>query len=188
MLVQAPAMEMRIPVRMPGRADRICTRSMVYRREAPSVRAHSRRSSGTSSSAATVVTAMIGVTPKTIRTSLGIPDPEPDDEQRDEGQRRQRAEYPDDRIDQMPRDQGSGHSGAQGYTDDDTDGEADHDTAQAEECVIPERLALRRVRPVQAVHESVRGLGDRRQEYRIRDEMRRKLPHHTQVTWARRPR
>lgn len=71
MLVQAPAMEMRIPVRMPGSAALICTRASVYSRVAPSVRAHSRRSSGTSSSAATVVTAMIGVTPITIRTSLG---------------------------------------------------------------------------------------------------------------------
>ena len=84
----------------------------------------------------------------------------------------------------MPRDQGSGHSGAQGYTDDDTDGEADHDTAQAEECVIPERLALRRVRLVQVVHESVRGLGDRRQEYRIRDECRAELPHKRQADKA----
>jgi hypothetical protein len=29
MLVQAPAMAIRIPVRMPGSAARICTRSMV---------------------------------------------------------------------------------------------------------------------------------------------------------------
>ncbi len=72
MLVQAPAMEIRMPVRMPGSADLICTRSMVYRGEAPSVRAHSRRSSGTSSSAATVVTAMTGTTPIMISTSLGI--------------------------------------------------------------------------------------------------------------------
>jgi hypothetical protein len=72
MLVQAPAMQIRIPVRMPGSAARICTRAMVWRGDAPSVRAHSLRSSGTSSSAATVVTAMIGITPIMMRTSLGI--------------------------------------------------------------------------------------------------------------------
>jgi hypothetical protein len=46
MLLQAPAMARRIPVRMNGTAARIWTCSSAYERDAPSVLAHRRRSSG----------------------------------------------------------------------------------------------------------------------------------------------
>ena len=69
--VQAPAIEIRMPTRMPGSAARNCTCSSVCRREAPSTRPARTRSGGTSSRAATVAIVMIGTMPNAISTSLG---------------------------------------------------------------------------------------------------------------------
>src|SRR5450755_1970460 len=113
MLLQAPAMAKRMPVRMNGRAARICTCSMAYREEAPSVLAHNRRSSGTSSRAATVVTAISGTTPTMISTSLGI-SPMPSQTMKS-GMKAsgQRPEDLDDGIDQMPHHPAARHRGAE---------------------------------------------------------------------------
>src|SRR6185437_14729596 len=188
MLLHAPAMQIRMPVRIPGSAERIWTCSSAYRLVAPRVSAQSRRSSGTSSSAATVVTAITGITPTMIRTSLGsspMPSQTMNSGMKASGGSGRMTSMTGSTRWRTTREADIAAPAAN--ADRHARHEADEDPAQADVQVEPERLALGRVRPAQVVHELRHGLADRRQRDLVAENDRGDLPHGQQAGQARRP-